>query len=117
MGLIKDVELENGIVLKYHRIASINKATNIKNLIEVNSYVNKTQREKEKEYQQLQLKNIYHNEDITEEDKENLEKGINVLVEADFVELPYDADMTIEDAYEYLKTIDKYKNSQDDLEA
>ena len=116
MALIKEIELENGIVLTYHRIASLNKITNISNTIEINSYVNKTQRLKEKEYQQLQLKNIYHDEDITEEDKENLEKGINVLIEADFIELPYDATMEIIDAYEYLKTLDKYKNAQDDIE-
>ena len=116
MALIKEIELENGIVLTYHRIASLNKMTNMSNTIEINSYVNKTQRLKEKEYQQLQLKNIYHNEDITEEDKINLEKGINVLVEADFIELPYDENMTIENAYEYLKTTEKYKDAQNDIE-
>ena len=41
-----------------------------------------------------------------------LEKGINVLVVADFISIPYDENMTIESAYEYLKTTEKYKNAE-----
>jgi cell division FtsZ-interacting protein ZapD len=116
MALIKNIELENGLVLNYHRITSLNKLTNISNTLEISSYIDKKQRLKEKKYQQLQLKNIYHNEEITIEDLDQLNEGINVLVEADFIELPYDSDMTIQDAYKYLKTTDKYKNAQDDIE-
>ena len=111
MALQKEVELENGLVLNYHRIACLNKITNIANNIEVNSYINTIQRNKEKEYQNLQKKNI-NNEELTDKEKEDLENGINVLVEADFIQLPYDEDMTIEDAYDYLKTTDKYKNAK-----
>lgn len=114
MALIKNVELENGIVLNYHRITSLNKLTNMSNTLEISSYVNKIQRDKEKTYQYLQLKNA--NNEITIEEKQQLESGINVLVETDYIELPYNASMTIEDAYNYLKTTDKYKNAQDDLE-
>lgn len=111
MALQKEVELENGLVLNYHRISSLNKITNIANNIEVNSYINETQRNKEKQYQNLQKKNI-NNEELTDKEKEDLENGINVLVEADFIQLPYDEDMTIEDAYDYLETTDKYKNAK-----
>lgn len=112
MALQKEIELENGIVLNYHRITSLNKITNISNNIEVNSYISESQREKEKAYQNIQIKSA-NEEELTEEEKELLEKGINVLVQADFVSIPYDEKMTIEDAYEYLKTTEKYKDSED----
>ena len=48
MALKKEIELENGIILNYHRITSLNKVTNIMNRIEVNSYISESQRDKEK---------------------------------------------------------------------
>lgn len=114
MALKKEIELENGIVLNYHRITSLNKVTNICNTIEVNSYINDKQREKEKIYQQLQKKSA-SGEELTEEEQEELNKGINVLVESDYINLDYNADMTIESAYEYLKTLEKYKDAEDVL--
>jgi len=114
MALIKEIELENGITLTYHRIYNLNKIINMYNRIEVHSYINNIQREKEKTYQELQRKSIFDRENLTQEDRELLNTGINVLVEADFIELPYDADMTINDVYNYLKTLDKYSNAEDD---
>lgn len=111
MALQKEIELENGIVLNYHRITSLNKITNISNNIEVNSYISESQREKEKAYQEIQRKSD-NDEELTEEEKQLLEKGINVLVVADFISIPYDENMTIESAYEYLKTTEKYKNAE-----
>ena len=115
MALEKNIELENGIILNYHRIVNLSKITNIKNIIEVSSYVSEQQREKEKQYQELQRKNASE-EELTKEEREELEKGINVLTEVKYVEINYDKDMTIEEAYTYLKTLDKYKNSKDVLE-
>ena len=112
MALKKEIKLENGIILNYHRITSLNKLTNIMNTIEVNSYISESQRDKEKKYQELQLKSA-SGEELTEEEKAELEKGINVLVEADYINVEYDANMTIETAYEYLKTLDKYKDAED----
>lgn len=112
MALQKQIELENGIVLNYHRIVSLNKITNMSNMIEVNSYINEEQRAKEQRYQELQKKNA-NGEKLTEEEKQELNKGINVLVEADYINVDYDKDMTIEQAYDYLKTLDKYKEAQD----
>lgn len=109
MALKKEIELENGIILNYHRITSLNKITNISNIIEVNSYISESQREKEKRYQQLQKKSL-SGEELTQEEQEELNKGINVLVEADYLNIPYNEAMTIQDAYEYLKTTEKYKN-------
>ena len=112
MAIQKEIELENGIILNYHRITSLNKITNISNNIEVNSYINQSQREKEKQYQQIQLKKV-NKEILTEEEEEIVEKGINVLVQAECINIPYDGDMTIEKAYSYLKNTDKFKESVD----
>lgn len=111
MALQKEIELENGVILNYHRITSLNKITNILNNIEVNSYISENQREKEKAYQEIQRKSA-NEEELTQEEQELLEKGINVLVQADFINIPYDEKMTIESAYEYLKTTEKYKNAE-----
>ena len=110
MALQKEIELENGVILNYHRITSLNKITNISNNIEISSYANENQRLKEKDYQDLQMKNAT---DITEEEQSQLDKGINVFIYTEYINIPYDENMTIENAYDYLKTLDKYKNSID----
>lgn len=112
MGLKKFIELENGVTLNYHRITSINKITNISNNIEISSYTSKTQREKEKAYQELQIKSI-NNEELTEEEKLQLDQGINVFIFTDYINVPYDETMDIKDAYDYIKTLDKYKDATD----
>lgn len=112
MALQKQIELENGVILNYHRITSLNKVTNISNTIEVNSYISKIQREKEKVYQNLQKKSASEKE-LTLEEQEELEKGINVLVEAEYITIPYDEKMTIETAYDYLKTAGKFEDAED----
>jgi len=112
MALKKIIELENGVVLNYHRIVSLNKITNISNVIEVASYTNEKQRKKEETYQELQRKSA-SNEELSEEEKNLLECGINVFIDTDMINTIYDADMTIEKAYKYLKTTEKYSNATD----
>lgn len=112
MALQKEIELENGIVLNYHRITTLNKVTNMHNLIEVNSYISESQRDKEYKYQQLQIKSA-NEEEMTEEEQNELNIGINVLVESDYIQIPYNEKMNIEDAYDHLKTTEKYKDAKD----
>ena len=112
MALQKAISLDNGIVLNYHRVLGLNIITNKVNIIEVNSYINEDERNKEKRYQELQKKK-QDGEELTEEEQEELAKGINVLIEADYVSTDYNENMTIEDAYDYLKTTDKYKDAID----
>ena len=38
MALLKEIELENGIKVNYHRITSVNEITNNNSIIEVSSY-------------------------------------------------------------------------------
>lgn len=97
MAIKKEIELENGIIVNYHRIVSINKITNNCNIIEVASYTSEKQREKEIEY--------YKSEDE--------DKTMNVFIDTTYVNMEYNENITIEEIYEYLKTLDKFKDAED----
>ena len=94
MALYKKIKNELGIPLEYHRINSIDHIINGNTKINVYSYVDEEEREKEK----AQDENVYY---------ENVYKSIDV------VELDYNDELTVEQAYNYLKTLDKYKGSTD----
>lgn len=112
MALKKIIELENGVVLNYHRIVSLNKITNISNVIEVASYTNEKQRKKEEKYQEIQKKSSEGIVSLTEDEMKILETGIDVFIDTDTLSIPYNENMTIEKAYEYLKTTEKYENAE-----
>lgn len=112
MALQMGIELDNGVTLNYHRVTSLNKITNISNTIEVSSYTNEKQREKEKAYQELQKKSA-NGEELMPEEQQQLEQGINVYIDTDYINIPYDQSMTIDGAYAYLKTLDKFKDAID----
>lgn len=97
MALKKEIELENGIIVNYHRIVSLNKITNNSNIIEIASYTNQEKRQEEIDYYNL-----------AEEDK-----SMNVFIETTYISKEYDENETIEEVYEYLKTLDKFKESED----
>lgn len=113
MALRKEIELDNGIITNYHRIVSLNKITNQSNMIEVANYTSKEQREKEKEYQIIQRKNIAK-EKLSDNEKEMLDKGINVFINTMYIAKEYDENEKIEDVYEFLKTTKTFENSIDD---
>lgn len=97
MALQKEIELENGILVNYHRIVSINKITNENVIIEVASYTSEEKRQEEIEY--------YNSQD---EDKQ-----MNVYIDTTYENCEYDESKTIQDYYDYLKTTDKFKNAED----
>ena len=97
MGLIKEVELDNGIVTNYHRIVSINNITNVSTVIEVASYTSKDKREKEKEA----IKNG---------------KSMDVFVDTKFINKDYSENYDITKGYKFLKTLEGFKDAEDDLE-
>ena len=94
MALKKEIELENGIVLNYHRIVSINKITNVQTVIEVASYTSEEKRDTE---------------------KEALENGeaFDVYIHTTFLNKEYDEADTIENLYYYLKTTEMFANAED----
>ncbi len=100
MALQKQIELENGIILNYHRIASINKITNNTTVIEVASYINETKRQAEIDALQ-----------IGRETGEAVQT--NIFIETTFVNKEYSEDETIKDLYDYLKTTEIFEGAKD----
>ena len=94
MALSKQIELDNGVTVNYHRIVSINKITNVTNIIEVASYTSKEKRE---------------------EEKKAIEEGteMNVFIHTQYLNTEYNELSTIENSYEYLKTLDQFKDAVD----
>ena len=94
MALIKEIELNNGIKVNYHRIVSVNNVTNHASIIEIASYTSKEKREQE---------------------KEAFEKGkfIDAFKETKFIEKEYEQDLHVVSAYEYLKTLPEFSGCTD----
>ena len=94
MALHKAIELENGVVVNYHRIVTITKVTNFSVILEIASYIDQSKREQE-------MQQIESGEDIT------------VYQETSFLSLDYDETANITDWYDYLKTTEKYNGATD----
>ena len=92
MSLIKEIILENGITTNYHRVVSVNNITNHASIIEVASYVNEEKRKEEIE----KLKN---------------KEPMNIFIHTEYLSIDYVQNLNVETAYEYLKTLDKFKNA------
>lgn len=95
MALIKEIELNNGVKVNYHRIVSVNNVTNHASIIEIASYTSKEKREQE---------------------KEAFEKGefVDVFKETQFIEKEYEEDLNVVSAYAYLKTLPEFSGCTDD---
>ena len=95
MALYKEVELDNGIKLTYHRIRNINIETNVANWVEVTSYIDKDAR----------LKEIASYAD----------NGFqwNGYTETSMFEMPYDQMMTVDSCYADLKKMEKFSGCKD----
>lgn len=95
MALKKDITLNNGIVLNYHRVVSVNNITNQESIIEVASYINEEQRNKEKEWYET-----------------NSQEDMNVFIDTRFYSKEYDKNLNVDNAYDYLKTLDEFEGSE-----
>lgn len=93
MAIIKEIELENGVKVNYHRVVSINKVTNNQNIIEIASYTNKEKRK---------------------EEVEKIGQETNIFIHTTYLNTPYDEKININNVYEYLKTLEQFKNAIDD---
>lgn len=92
MGLKKEITLDNGVIVNYHRIVSLNNITNVSTIIEVGSYTSKEKRKEEKDAI----------ENATE---------MNVFINTEYINKEYTENLTIKEAYEYLKTLDEFKDA------
>ncbi len=96
MAILKEIELPSGVTVNYHRVVSVNNITNHASIIEIASYTSKAKREEEKQA----LEN---------------HEGMDVFIETEYMSIPYDEDLDIISAYEYLKSTEKYSGGSDDL--
>jgi len=96
MALKKELVLDNGITLNYHRVVSVNNITNQTSIIEVGSYINEEQREKEKQWYET-----------------NSQGNMNVFILTNFYHKEYDENLNVVTAYDYLKTLDEFKDAED----
>lgn len=86
MALSKSIKQDNGIPLSYHRILFVHSAINTHISIAVISYVD-------------------------EESRENENAGKLAYTATVTYELPYKENMTIEEAYDYLKTLPAFADA------
>lgn len=95
MALIKEIELENGVITNYHRIVSVNNITNQASIIELASYTSKGKR--------LEEKNSIRNH-----------QPINIFVKSRYINRPYNQMLEVDSAYAYLKTLDEFRGYEND---
>ena len=100
MALSKKIELENGIEVNYHRIVSITEIIGNQTIIEVASYINENKRNEEKT--------------ALESGKKSGEATpMNVFIDTNYVSKEYSEKDTVENCYDYLKTLDEFKDAKD----
>ena len=102
MGLKKNITLPNGVMLRYHRIAVLTQHVNMATIIEVQGYTSQAKRTEEREAVSA---NAEAGEAVVDYD---------AYIETTFHNLPYDPEMTVEGAYEYLKTLPEYEGATDE---
>ena len=95
MALLKQIELESGIILNYHRIVTITKITNHSTVLEIAGYTSPAKREQE-------IQQLASGEPIT------------AYIDTTFMSADYDENATIKDWYAYLKTTEQYADAEDD---
>lgn len=100
MAIKKQITASNGIMTEYHRIAMVKIDTNQQNTILVHSYLSEAGRQIEKDY----TAGLYN----------SLEEGLMnwPYVDATYLNCDYDGDMTITNAYSWLKTLPQFEGAE-----
>lgn len=102
MAIKAKVTGDNGVVTEYHRIAMLKIDTNQLITILVHSYLSEDGRQIEKDY----AAGLYN----------DVEQGLAVkfpYVDANYINLEYRENMTISDAYDYIKTLPQFEGAED----
>lgn len=101
MAIKKRVIASNGIMTEYHRIAMLKIDTNQQNTLLIHSYLSEAGRQIEKDYEQGLCNDI--------------EEGMMEwpYVETKYLNTEYDGTMTIQKAYDYLKTLPEFYGATD----
>ena len=109
MAIKKDLVLNNGITVSYHRVVSVMCVTNSHNSIEVCSYLTQEARESQKTYYRRQLAAKGERSSTAVEEEPPFTYTLHITA-------PYDQTMTVIDAYEHLKTLNPFLGAEDVLE-
>ena len=88
MALYKEIELEDGVTVSYHRINTLNVVTNIETIIEITSYLSPDKRQEQKDMGQDHM----------------FWSGYN---STRYVSAPYLEDFSIKSAYKWLQENDE----------
>lgn len=94
MAIIKEIALDSGITVNYHRIVSVNNITNHASVIEIASYTSAAKRQEE----QNALAN---------------NQPMNVFISTEYLSKEYTQKLDVDAAYAYLKTLDKFAGAED----
>lgn len=84
MALTKEIELDSGVSVRYHRIVSVNTVTNVQDTLEIASYTSQKKRE---------------------EEQAAISSGepMDVFIHTRYITAPYGSCPTVTRAYEWLK--------------
>ena len=101
MALKKTVRMQNGIATEYHRIAMLKIDINQEITILINSYLSEDGRQVEKDYAEGKYKDV--------------DEGLIPFpyYNAEYLNAPYDSEMTIRKAYADLKTLPEFEGAED----
>lgn len=101
MAIKVKVKANNGVVTEYHRIAMLKIDTNQQNTILIHSYISEDGRQQEKDY----ADGLY----------DEMDKVMVTFpyVNAQYLNLEYDENMTIRTAYDYIKTLPQFEGAKD----
>lgn len=113
MGLLKETKSPLGVPLQYHRVTSLFVHTNVQNTIEISSYISLEERERELEHLFAEVEKTKFEEGYPIALQEITEEYQPVLIETAYAVTPYDQYMTIESAYDYLKTLPEFEGAID----
>lgn len=98
MALKKAIELDNGVVVNYHRISNISTLVNKMIMITIVSYVNSDKRDEET---------------AEKPPEESYLHDVNNVITTMSEEKEYEEGFDVVKAYEYLKSLDKFKDAED----
>lgn len=97
MAIKKDIIASNGVPLNYHRVAMVKIDSNQQVTILIESYVDESGRQYEKDYASGKIDS----------------NPIFPYVSSVYVTIPYDPDMTIEKAYRAIKGLSEFEGAED----
>ena len=101
MAIKKQIVLDNGINMEYHRIVAVTTEINQRNTILIHSYLSDAGRQIEKDY----AAGLYDNIPLGEMKWP--------YIKATYMNPNYDENMTVAKAYEWLKSQPEYEGAED----